>query len=119
MEGLKHLALVLGCFLIRAPVGANGWMTLKTPLPAPRSDLAIVPLEPAPLEFPTTPLIHENAMPFWSYPTEIEFVEYRDPPRRRLWVAQALERYRIRLLSPIEMPYTLARAPVLPTTIKP
>jgi len=118
MKGLKRLAKVLGCILILAPAGANGWMTLKAQVPGQGADITNAPLEAAPLEFPTTPLIHENIVPFWSYPTEVEFVEYRDPPRYKVWVAEALERYRIRLVAPFDMAYTLAKAPDLPITIK-
>jgi hypothetical protein len=119
MEGPKHLMRVLGCCLMLAPAGAYGWMTSKIQLPVPPSDLTIGPLEPAPLENPTKPLIAPKAMSFWSYPTQVAFVEYRDPPRRKLWISQAVERYRIRLVKPIDLPYTLAKAPRLPSTIKP
>ena len=113
MEGRKRIGIVLGWLFLLVPAQASGWMIIKIQTPAERWDLRTLPLAPAPFENPGKPLwLKENA-PFWTYPTVAEFVAYPVPPQSDLWVAQALEKYRIRMMSPFDLPYTtLAKAPL-------
>ena len=81
-------------------------------------DVISLPLAPAPLEAPSTPLWNEDIVISnhhipWSYPTEVQFVAYAAPSPRSIWVAAALAKYRIHLISQFDVPYTLvARAPL-------
>ncbi len=89
-------------------------MILKLQEPASRWEIASLPLAPAPLESSAKPLWpDEDTAPFWSYPTQAEFIADPVPRHYSAWVAEALEKYRIHLESPFDLPYTLfAKAPL-------
>ncbi len=105
--------MLLGCLFLVAPVQASGWAAFQVHEPASRWDLMSPPLVPAPLETSIKPLQLDNETPAWSYPTEVSFVSYPVTPVHNLWVAIALERYQIRLFSPLDYPYlAFAKAPL-------
>jgi hypothetical protein len=108
LKVFKHRGIVAGWLVLFSSGWAHGWMAIKFHEPPERWDVAIAQLAPAPLENPGKPLwVNQKALTFWSYPTEVEFIAYPEQPSHNTWVAQALEKYRIRLLSPLDLPYTL------------
>jgi hypothetical protein len=95
------------------PVWASGWMPLQIEEPAEQWDLQSLPLAPAPFENPGDPLwIGDDDTSLWSYPTEVEFVAYSEHPYDNAWVTRALEKYQIRLESPVDLPYPLTKTPI-------
>jgi hypothetical protein len=122
VRGQKHMGVFLGCLFMVAPAWASGWVVFNVPEPGARLDIVSMPLVPAPFEKePTRPLFfHETVSPLWAYPTEAAFVAYPTTTARSLWVAVALERYQIRLLSPYDYPYIATKTfiPLYETPLK-
>jgi len=112
--GQKRIGALLGCLFLAVPVWANDWGAFKFPIPTARLELASLPLVPAPLEKSGNPMSFQiDVTSAWAYPTEAEFVAYAVPSSHSLWVAAALEKYRVRLFSPTDFPYILvAKAPL-------
>jgi hypothetical protein len=100
--------IVAAGLVLLTPIWANGWMAIKIQEPPERWEVVTMPRIPAPFENPGSPLRFSEQASLWSYPTEVEFVAYPEQLHYNWWVTQALEKYQIRLLSPIDLPYTLA-----------